>query len=133
MMENNNKPKIIFVYNADSGLKNAVLDSAHKILSPKTYQCKLCELTYGAFKEKKAWKDFRKSSDIEMKFLHADEFESLYKSKFRPTFELPVVLIENHYNLDVLIGSKTLDEIKDCKSLIHRLENLIKKIQKNTV
>ena len=123
-----NKPKLIFVYNADSGLKNAVFDSAHKIFSPKTYQCKLCDLTYGAFKEKKAWKNFRKQCDIEMKFLHADEFEMLYKSKFRPAFELPVILIENQYDLDVLISSKGLDKIKDCDSLIEKLKLLIDKI-----
>lgn len=123
-----NKPKLIFVYNADSGLKNAVLDSAHKIFSPKTYQCQLCDLTYGAFKEKKAWKNFRKQSGIEMKFLHADEFEKLYKSKFRPAFELPVVLIENQYDLDVLISSKGLDKIKDCQSLIDKVKALAEKI-----
>jgi len=120
-----NKPKLIFVYNADSGLKNAVLDSAHKILSPKTYQCRLCDLTYGAFKEKKAWKKFRKETDIEMKFLHADEFENLYKSKFRPAFELPVVLIENQYDLDVLISSKGFEKIKTCDELIKKLKGLV--------
>jgi len=123
-----NKPKLIFVYNADSGLKNAVLDSAHKILSPKTYQCRLCDLTYGAFREKKVWKNFRNKSDIKMKFLHSDEFKQLYKSKFRPAFELPVVLIENQYDLDVLISSKGLNEIKDCESLIHKLKGLVEKV-----
>ena len=106
-----------------------VLDSAHKILSPKTYQCRLCDLTYGAFKEKKAWKNFRKQNDMEMKFLHADEFEKLYKSKFRPAFQLPVVLIENQYDLDVLISSKGLDKIKDCQSLIDKVKALIEKIE----
>ncbi len=127
-METKDKPKLIFVYNADSGLKNTLMDSAHKILSPKTYHCKLCDLTYGPFKEKKLWKKFRKQSDIEMKFLHADEFEHLYKSKFRPAFSLPVVLLENHYNLDLLISSKAFDEIKDCRTLIKKLENVLAKV-----
>ena len=125
-MEINKKPKLIFVYNADSGLRNAVLDSAHKILSPKTYQCKLCELTYGAFKEKKAWKNFRQNSDVEMKFLHADEFQKLYKSKFRPAFELPVVLIEEQYELELLLSHKALEEIKHVNELIGKLENFLK-------
>lgn len=124
MTDTENKPKLIFVYNADSGLKNAIVDSAHKILSPKTYQCKLCELTYGPFKEKKKWKAFRKNTDVDMKFLHADEFEHLYKSKFRPVFDLPVVLIENQYDLDVLISSKGLNGIDS-------LDNLISKIKRN--
>ena len=31
--------KIIFVYNADSGLVNGLIDWAHKIVSPETYSC----------------------------------------------------------------------------------------------
>jgi len=38
--------KLIFVYNADSGLLNAMKDWAHKIVSPETYPCSLCALTY---------------------------------------------------------------------------------------
>lgn len=118
------KPKLIFVYNADSGLKNAIKDSAHKILSPKTYQCSLCDLTYGPFKEKRKWKAFRKKTNVEMKFLHADEFESLYKSKFRPAFQLPVVLIENQYDLDVLISSDGLNKLNSVDELIHKISTI---------
>ena len=39
---------LILVYNADSGFFNALADSAHKLLSPSTYDCRLCALTYGA-------------------------------------------------------------------------------------
>jgi len=120
-------PKLIFVYNADSGLKNAIKDSAHKLFSPRTYQCKLCELTYSPIKEKRVWKKFRTASNYDMKFLHADEFENLYRSKFRPSFDLPVVLIENQYDLDVLISSKTFDDLKSVDQLIDKIENLIER------
>ncbi len=30
--------KIVFVYNANSGLMNTVLDIGHKIISPDTYE-----------------------------------------------------------------------------------------------
>jgi hypothetical protein len=124
-MSNESNAKLIFVYNADSGLRNAIKDSAHKILSPKTYQCKLCDLTFGPFKEKKKWKKFRKESGVEMKFLHADEFEKLYKSKFRPSFILPVVLIENQYDLDILISHEGLDELKSVDELINKIIRII--------
>jgi hypothetical protein len=39
--------KLLFVYNADSGLAAALFDSAHKLLSPQTYACNLCALTHG--------------------------------------------------------------------------------------
>ncbi len=38
---------LIFVYNADSGLLNAINDGILKIVSPSTYQCSLCSLTFG--------------------------------------------------------------------------------------
>ncbi|MEO6000620.1 MAG: hypothetical protein ABIN89_27480 [Chitinophagaceae bacterium] len=40
---------LIFVYNADNSLFGTITDFAHKILSPASYQWKLCPLTYGNF------------------------------------------------------------------------------------
>lgn len=51
--------KLIFVYNAESGKLNALLDIAHKVIKPETYQCFLCALTHDALSEKKAWSDFK--------------------------------------------------------------------------
>jgi len=127
MTTKNEKPKLIFVYNANSGLKNTLMDSAHKIFSPKTYPCKLCDLTYHALGEKKAWKQYRKHTKAEMKFLHADEFQQLYKSKFRPAFELPVVLVERQYELELLLSNKALEEIKDLQTLISRIDRYLEK------
>jgi hypothetical protein len=39
--------KLLFVYNADSGLFNSIAEAAHKIVSPQTYRCDLCRITYG--------------------------------------------------------------------------------------
>ncbi|MGI8952546.1 MAG: hypothetical protein ACR2FN_13295 [Chitinophagaceae bacterium] len=49
---------LIFVYNADADLFSTLTDFAHKILSPSTYQCKLCALTYGNISMKQEWKFF---------------------------------------------------------------------------
>ena len=81
--------KLIFVYNANSGKLNAWLDSAHKIVSPSTYDCQLCDLTYGVFKENVEWVRFRESELItnnvrQLEFLHINEFEKNYKSKWLP-------------------------------------------------
>ena len=64
--------KLIFVYNADSGLMNTLMDIGHKAISPQTYECSLCGLTFGVLKEHKQWKQFRSESSIDMKFLHRD-------------------------------------------------------------
>lgn len=112
-MIDNNLQKLIFIYNADSGLGNLILNGAHKILSPRTYDCKLCELTFGAFAEKSIWKKFRTESDLDMEFLHKDEFKKQYASKFGHKFTFPIVLAATENNLEVFI---TTDEMKDFKS-----------------
>ena len=73
------KDKLIFVYNANSDLYSAVTGFAHKILSPSTYQCNLCALTYGSISMKQEWKYFIESLPIETVFLYKDEFEKQYK------------------------------------------------------
>jgi len=65
---------IVFVWNADSGRINSLIDSFHKTFRPSTYGCKLCGLSYGVFGEKKAWKNFLKSVSVPLEFLHRDEF-----------------------------------------------------------
>ena len=70
--------KLVFVYNADSGLFNTVTDIAHKIMSPKTYSCHLCSLTHGYFKVRDTWVTFLQSIDAECEFLHRDELFEKY-------------------------------------------------------
>jgi len=41
--------KLIFVYNADSGLLKGIKDLIHKNVSPDTYPCSLCAVTYDNF------------------------------------------------------------------------------------
>jgi len=118
--------KLIFVYNADAGKLNALMDSLHKVVNPSTYSCKLCELTFGVFKEKKAWKDFRKNLDVETEFLHKDEFQKLYASKFGHKFEFPIVLTQTRYGLDVLVSKEELSKLEDQNDLIEVLKKGLK-------
>ena len=62
--------KIIFVYNANSGFVSSLLDIGHKVISPDTYSCNLCKMTYGVVGEREEWKRYRESSKDEMEFLH---------------------------------------------------------------
>ncbi|TBW27489.1 GTPase [Gramella sp. KN1008] len=110
--------KLIFVYNADSGKLNAFLDSLHKTIKPSAHNCKLCSLTYGVFDEKRSWKIFRKNMDIETEFLHKDEFQKLYASKFGYKFEFPLVLIQNTKGLEVFISKDEFSKISSLEDLI---------------
>ena len=71
-------PALLFVYNADGGLASRLLDAAHKVVSPGTYACNLCSLTYGTVAMKRPWRAFVASLPLPAEFLHRDEFRRLY-------------------------------------------------------
>ena len=124
-MKNNALQKLIFIYNADSGLRNMILDSAHKIFSPSTYECSLCEITFGAFTENQVWKNFRKSTNVETEFLHKNEFSKSYKTKKESEFTFPVVLVSTTEGFEVFITTDELNAMKDAKSLIGLIEDRV--------
>ncbi|WP_019509010.1 hypothetical protein [Pleurocapsa sp. PCC 7319] len=111
--------KLIFVYNADSGLMNTLMDIGHKAISPQTYQCNLCDLTYGLFSENQQWRKFREESNTEMEFLHRDEFEQKYGRQF----EYPVILKQDQ-NLSPMISKSELNQIQTLEELISQVESL---------
>jgi hypothetical protein len=117
--------KLIFVYNANAGIRNTVLDSAHKILSPKTYECSLCDITYGAFMEKRIWKKFREKFDYKMEFLHKDEFKKQYASKFGYKFKFPVVLGTSNGNFEIFISKSELNGLANADELIRLIQSRI--------
>ena len=113
---------LLFVYNANSGTVNAVLDSMHKVISPSTYECKLCEITFGTFSEKKIWKEFRENSEIKMRFLHKDEFQKEFRSKWLPKYEFPVALISGKDGLEIFISSEEFDRLDSAPALIDLIQ-----------
>lgn len=66
--------RLLFVYNADGGLLPGLKDMFHKILSPATYPCSLCAVTYGATSMLPEWREFIKTLPVPVEFLHRDEF-----------------------------------------------------------
>ncbi|MEM7086490.1 MAG: GTPase [Bacteroidota bacterium] len=113
--------KLIFVYNANSGFLDKILDGAHKIISPSTYDCNLCAITFGAFNEDDLWKAFRENSDLPMEFYHKDEFSKKFKSKWLPAFDFPIVLSQNNMKLEVLISSEELENLASSEALIEEI------------
>lgn len=114
--------KIIFVYYAKSGIGNSILDIGHKVLSPNTYKCNLCDLTFGLFTENAEWKKYRESSDYKLEFLHKDEFEKMYNEKR----VYPIILGLNKENIFTeLINSERLNTINTVKELINEINEVI--------
>ncbi|WP_289644934.1 GTPase [Maribacter aestuarii] len=123
-MKSEGVQKLILVYNADSGVRNLIVDGAHKILSPSTYACNLCDITFGNFRENKIWKKFRKQLEAqatELEFLHKDEFAKAYKSKFGYKFTFPIILVQGN-DLEIFVSTDELNELKNAEGLIAILE-----------
>lgn len=114
--------KLIFVYNADSGLWNGYLDMAHKIISPKTYPCSLCDLTYSIFKIRPEWDDFVKNAPMPFEFLHKDEFYDQYPNL--KNVPLPVVLKQTKTTLNIFLNKQELDNLDTIAALKNKILNM---------
>lgn len=97
---------LVFVYNAESGLFNAVADMAHKAFSPRTYQCHLCALTHSTFGMRKSWKQFLETLRRPLEFLHADELKNRYDISGVP---LPAVFRKEGESLQLLIDAASIN------------------------
>lgn len=89
--------RILFVYNADSGLLAGVLDLLHKTVSPATYPCRLCQLSFGPLGMKRQWRAAVGALETPVAFLHRDEFAE-------PAIALPAILMEEGGKLTTLLG-----------------------------
>ncbi len=107
--------QLLFVYNADAGFFNMVTDIAHKIFSPATYPCSLCDLTYGILKIRPEWEQFVQNAPVPFTFLHKDEFQAAYPDLKNTT--LPVVLFMEETGHSELITAAELQQFKSVKAL----------------
>ncbi|MBI2594043.1 hypothetical protein HYW44_05380 [Candidatus Daviesbacteria bacterium] len=111
--------KLLFVYNADSSAFAKLKDVIHKTVSPATYQCNLCGLTYGTVSMKNEWKEFISKLNFKSDFLHKDEFKKSYPQL--RDIQLPAVFTLTDNNPKQII---TAGEIKRQRTL-GDLENLV--------
>lgn len=114
---------LLFVYNADSGMFNALTDSVHKIISPGTYQCNLCKITYGSLSMKKEWKQFVQSLPVEVVFLHRDEFFAVYPETDQVSFPAVYGVGEDGSRARLLVDSREINKaqtLDDLKQLVNK-------------
>ena len=117
-----NDKELIFIYNAKSGFINELVDFAHKIISPETYDCNLCVITYGAFRMEKRWADYIQSLPINSVFTHQDK---LYEKKLK-NVKLPSVFLRNGIELKELISSSEINKLNELQQLIKILDRKLK-------
>jgi hypothetical protein len=96
---------LLFVYNANSDLFSSVTGFVHKIISPQTYDCSLCTLTYGNMHIKQEWKTFLERLPAKKIFLHKDEFIK----KYNLSVDLPAVFYLKSDQPIVLISASEIN------------------------
>lgn len=110
--------QLIFVYNANNDYFNKSIDFIHKVVSPNTYECNLCKLTYGIFSERAKWKSFREASKIEMKFIYRNEFERAFGLKL----DYPVIL--ESQSMKIVLKKNEINRIQSVDDLIFAIKNI---------
>lgn len=121
--------RLICVYNADTGLIQALMHAVHKAVRPETYPCSLCALTYGAVSMRGDWKAFWQSLEPQVDFYHRDDFTADFP-KFgtggAQEVALPVIMIEKaDCEPRVFISNEELDTMADVNELMAKVESAL--------
>lgn len=112
-------PYLLFVYNADSGVVNALKDLWHKTVSPETYDCQLCAVTYGPLGMRPQWRRFVKGLELDVKFLHRDELRDQYGLS---DVDLPAVFkVEASGQVNEWIEAKQVRGVQDLEAMMELL------------
>ncbi|MEM7163532.1 MAG: GTPase [Bacteroidota bacterium] len=112
--------KYILIYNSKSGAFNGMLDSVHKIVSPSTYSCKLCALTHGSFRMKKAWSGFLERHRLKLLIYHSNDIPIRLNE-----IERPAIL---NLNEEVLVSSQDFKNFKSLSSFLKFFEEKLNEV-----
>lgn len=121
-----NSPRLILVYNADRGLFSAAAGWAHKWLSPDTYACALCKISYGARGMLPAWRDYLATVPLPVEFLYRDTFRERYYTHHE--WALPAILVDDG-ELKILLSSKEIEEAGGLGGLILRMDGKLAELR----
>lgn len=117
---------LIFVYNVDSGFFNTLKDTAHKTVSPATYACKLCQLSFGAVSMKRPWREYLQQLPFKKKFLHRNEFRQQYPDC--RDVPLPAIFIQTAGACALIVSAEEINRQKTLTNLIAVLDAKLKAI-----
>jgi hypothetical protein len=100
--------RLIFVFNADSGTVNALLDSARKLL--RLNGCTLCTITHGLAGEKSEWRECKEEIGVPIDYVHRDEIDAGLAKIVEG--QLPCVVAEAGSDRLLLLTPDVLDRCK---------------------
>ena len=108
--------RLIIVYNANAGIAAGVMDSVHKIVSPSTYPCRLCSITYGLVAMKREWRLFLDGLGMDLVFHHRPDFRAAFPQA--ADWPLPLVAVEDAGGLREVVSAADFGGIADVPTLI---------------
>ncbi len=111
--------RLIFVYNANAGILAGIMDSIHKTVSPATYECSLCAITYGAFAMDRRWKAWLKTLPYDVIFHHRPDFRAAYPDVHSA---LPAILLARGDAVIPIMSATEIARAKSVDALIAALE-----------
>lgn len=114
---------LLIVYNAGEGLAAALIDAVHKAVSPATYPCSLCAVSYGAVAMRPEWRAYLRALPFPVRFHHRPDFRRAYPAL--ATLPLPAILLDTGEGARVLVDAATLNRIADVPSLIATLDRAL--------
>ncbi|RLB53802.1 MAG: hypothetical protein DRJ42_10895 [Deltaproteobacteria bacterium] len=96
--------RLLFIFDADSGLWDAFVDSAKKVL--RINGCALCQITHGLVTEKSEWRQCQEALGAPIEYLHRDEIPP----DLLPLVEgeLPCIVAEHDGKRTLLLASETI-------------------------
>lgn len=108
--------RLVIVYNAEAGLAAGVMDSIHKLVSPGTYPCQLCAVTYGLATMKRKWRAFLDGLGMEVLFHHRPDFRAAFPQA--ADWPLPLIAVETGGVLRPLVDAAELTQAVDLRALM---------------
>lgn len=108
--------KLIFVYNSDGTVASTIKDAAHKFISPKTYPCNLCRITYPLVSMEEKWRTFIESLPYQVEFVYRDEFQKYHPEQ--KNIQLPAVFTADASVLKLVISHNEINKAKNLTELI---------------
>ncbi len=110
-----------FVYNVEGTPLAMALDFVHRLRSPETYPCRLCDVTYGRWVKKAAWRRFVRDLPGESRFHLRGSFRRRFPD--HADTPLPAVFLERSPGrLEPLIPAHEMQRVSSLEELERLLE-----------
>lgn len=105
--------ELCFVYNAQSGVAHAFMDYVHKIVSPDTYACSLCGVTYGNLGMHRKWARYLRALPFKTRFYYQDTLPGHLE-----VVSLPAAFVVEDGQWVQVIENQEMDEATTLDALI---------------